>query len=176
MNYKAYNDYELIYLVRDQQDMMALEIMFEKYDKFIHKKISQFYVFDSEREDFHQEGLIMLHKAILTFKESFNKTFFKYFETILERKFINLTNKRKKYYNQIDTLIDEARRAPLFIEEEPKEYFRPLCFKSPLEEEIYRSYYLNQESISSIANRTNLASKQVYNAIYRIKKKLSQSM
>ena len=42
MSYKAYNDYELIYMVQDQQDMMALDILFTKYDKFIHKKISQF--------------------------------------------------------------------------------------------------------------------------------------
>ena len=46
------NDYEV--LVQDQQDMMALELLFEKYDKFIHKKISQFYIFDADRDDFHQ--------------------------------------------------------------------------------------------------------------------------
>ncbi|MDY0210463.1 MAG: sigma factor [Acholeplasma sp.] len=176
MYYKAYNDYELIYLVRDQQDMMALELMFEKYDKFIHKKISQFYIFDSDREDFHQEGLIMLHKAILTFKDGFNKTFLRYFETILERRFINLTNKRKRYHNQMTLLVDEAKRAPLYIEEEPLRSFKPISFKSPLEEEIYTCYFLHQEKIPQIAKKYDLDSKQVYNAIYRIKKKLSQSV
>ncbi|PKK87336.1 MAG: hypothetical protein CVV63_01375 [Tenericutes bacterium HGW-Tenericutes-8] len=176
MYYKAYNDYELIYLVQDQQDMMALELLFEKYDKFIHKKISQFYIFDSDREDFHQEGLIMLHKAVLTFKDTFNKTFMRYFETILERKFINLANKKKRYIKEIDVLIDEAKHTPLYIEETEYKPIEKVHFKSPLEEEIYVRYFLNQQKISDIAMRHALDPKQVYNAIYRIKKKLSQSI
>ena len=50
---------------------------------------------------FHQEGLIMLHKAVITFKPEFNKTFMRYFEVLLERKFINLLRKRqRKYFNE----------------------------------------------------------------------------
>lgn len=176
MYYKAYNDYELIYLVQDQQDMMALDLLFEKYNKFIHKKISQFYIFDSDRDDFHQEGLIMLHKAVLTFKDSFNKTFMRYFETILERKFINLTNKRKRYTCQMDLMVEEASRQPLYTEEVEMEPIKPMQFKSALEEEIYVRYFINQQKIADIASRHSLDPKQVYNAIYRIKKKLSQSV
>lgn len=176
MYYKAYNDYELIYLVQDQQDMMALELLFEKYDKFIHKKISQFYIYDADRDDFHQEGLIVLHKAVMTFKDTYNKTFMRYFETILERKFINLANKKKRYVKEIELLINEAKVAPIYIEEQTYQPMRNMQFKSPLEEEIYVRYFLNQQKISDIAQRHRLDPKQVYNAIYRIKKKLSQSL
>ena len=39
MSYIAHNDYELIYLVQDQNDMVALEVIFDKYNKFIYKKV-----------------------------------------------------------------------------------------------------------------------------------------
>ncbi len=174
MSYKAYNDYELIYMVQDHQDMMALDILFTKYDKFIHKKISQFYVFDSDRDDFYQEGLISLHKSILTFKDSYNKTFMRYFETVLERKFINLNQKRKRYRQEMDHLIQEAKYLPLCVEE-THETYQKQSFKSPLEEAIYDAYFKENQKITSIARTYQLDPKQVYNAIYRIKKKLTQT-
>lgn len=172
---RALNDYELIYLVQDQQDMMALELLFNKYDFFIHKKISQFFIFDSDREDFHQEGLIMLNKAILSFKDNFNKTFMRYFEVILDRKFINLTKQKKRYKNHVYEMLEAAIHTPIYIEETVA--IEPVSkFKSALEESIYKRYFIQEQSIDYIAQETNLESKQVYNAIYRIKKKLSQSL
>lgn len=175
MSYKAYNDYELIYMVQDQQDMVALDILFTKYDKFIHKKISQFYIFDSEREDFYQEGLISLHKAVMTFKDTYNKTFMRYFETILERKFINLNQKRKRYHQEMDQMVLEAQYMPICIEEEPIQMYHKQAFKSALEEAIYDAYFKENLKIPSIARTYQLDPKQVYNAIYRIKKKLTQT-
>ncbi len=175
MSYKAYNDYELIYMVQDQQDMMALDILFTKYDKFIHKKISQFYIFDSDRDDFYQEGLISLHKAILSFKDTFNKTFMRYFETVLERKFINLNQKRKRYHQEMDHLLSEAKYMPICVEEDACENYQKQAFKSALEEAIYDAYFRQNQKIPSIARTYQLDPKQVYNAIYRIKKKLTQT-
>jgi len=175
MSYKAYNDYELIYMVQDQQDMMALDILFTKYDKFIHKKISQFYIFDSEREDFYQEGLISLHKAIMSFKDTYNKTFMRYFETVLERKFINLNQKRKRYQQEMDNLVNEAKYMPICVEEQASEQYAKQVFKSALEEAIYEAYFKENQKIPSIARTYQLDPKQVYNAIYRIKKKLTQT-
>ena len=176
MSYYAYNDYELIYLVQDQQDMMALEVIFDKYDKFIHKKVLSFHIYDSDKEDFHQEGLIILHKAVITFKPDFNKTFMRYFEVLLERKYINLLKARKKKYQFEASLIEEEMMKPKYILfEDPVTYEIPkVTFKSQIEQEIYKRYYIDGLKIESIAEDLNLNTKQVYNAIYRIKKKLSQ--
>jgi len=64
------NDYELIYLVQNHQDGIALEFLFDKYKLLIWKYIHQYEVPYYEREDFFQEGLIMLHKAVLRFDEA----------------------------------------------------------------------------------------------------------
>ena len=61
---------------------------------------------------FTKEGLIVLHKAVMTFKDTYNKTFMRYFETILERKFINLANKKKRYVKEIELLINEGKSSP----------------------------------------------------------------
>ena len=60
MSYKAYNDYELLYLVNNQQDMVALDILLKKYEKFIYKKINSFFPRSKDVDDYYQEGLLSL--------------------------------------------------------------------------------------------------------------------
>ncbi|CCV65317.1 MAG: sigma-70 family RNA polymerase sigma factor [Paracholeplasma sp.] len=174
--YYAHNDYELIYLVQDQQDMVALDVIFAKYDRFIYKKILSFHIYGSEQDDFHQEGLIVLHRAVMTFKPEYNKTFMRYFEVLLERKFINLTKARKRKYECESYLIQEEMTKPKYLFfEEPVEYVIPkISFKSDIEQQIYEAYYQKGSKIEEIAGELDLNTKQVYNAIYRIKKKLTQ--
>lgn len=177
MSYIAHNDYELIYLVQDQNDMVALEVIFDKYNKFIYKKVRMFHIYDSDMDDFHQEGLIMLHKAVITFKPEFNKTFMRYFEVLLERKFINLLRKRQRKYFNEEQLIQLEMTKPLCVYEEPVEFIAPcISFKSDKEKCIYEYYYLKGYKIEEIAVMLALNVKQVYNTIYRIKKKLTQKL
>jgi RNA polymerase sporulation-specific sigma factor len=159
------NDYELIYLVQNHQDGIALEFLFEKYQLLIWKYIHQYDVPYYEQDDFFQEGLLMLHKAIMTFDESKNKTFTRYFELILKRRFWALLKKLPKY------VIKEIPEIPggYILEEEP--IIIP-DLKSKLELDIFEMHFLNGESIKNISKKTGYKPKQIYNAIYRIKEKL----
>ena len=61
------NDYEIIYMIKYNNDDDAFTFMLKKYEKFIWKKIHSMYVYDEEKIDFFQESMILLNKAIRTF-------------------------------------------------------------------------------------------------------------
>jgi RNA polymerase sporulation-specific sigma factor len=91
------NDYELVYLFKTQKDSIAFDFLFQKYRKFIWKNIHMLNIDQKEHDDFFQEGILMLHKAVQTFDESKNKTFTRYFELILKRHYYQLIHKLPKY-------------------------------------------------------------------------------
>ncbi|MCD6482238.1 MAG: helix-turn-helix domain-containing protein, partial [Candidatus Izimaplasma sp.] len=92
MTYPAYNDYEIIDLIREGNNE-ALELMFDKYSKLISKKIYKFNLYQ-EYDDMFQEGMMILYKSIKAFDDSFSKTFTRYFELNLDRKYITLLSKK----------------------------------------------------------------------------------
>lgn len=166
--YKAYNDYELLYMVK-LQDTVALDILLRKYERYIYKKVYSFFYTD-EDGDYFQEGILSLYRAIETFDDRYNKTFMRYFEVLIDRHFINLYNKQKRYLKAIETIKME-----LLIEEEQEEVLEPTLmyeFKSHAEQTIYDLYFVKNLKVSLISKKTGLSSKQVYNAIYRIKQKI----
>lgn len=158
------NDYELIYLIQTERDDCALTFMFKKYHKFIWKQIHLLNIPFNDHDDFHQEGLLMLNKAILAFDESRNKSFTKYFELILKRQFYHLIHKIPKY-----VLYEDAHffKGVTYIEEEPVE----LILSSKLEQIIYELYFLKRCSVKDIESNTGYEKKQIYNTIFRIKEK-----
>ncbi|MDL2292295.1 hypothetical protein LJC17_01685 [Acholeplasma sp. OttesenSCG-928-E16] len=167
---KATNDYELIYLVQSHQDGVALEYMFKKYERMIWKYIILFQVDEKDKDDFFQEGLILLNKAILLFSERYNKTFTRYFELIVRRHIIYLKNKSPKtlYYENLDLIAGNE----YIVEEEELSF----SFKTKLENTVYTKYFLKRERINTIALELKLTEKQVYNAIFRVKKKIKDSI
>mgnify|MGYP000909807808 FL=1 len=100
-----YNDFELLYLIRENCDI-ALDIMFQKYIPLINARIKTFHIKKRNRDDFFQEGLICLHKAISTFREDKNKTFTRYFDLILQRRFIQILKKENKNFYDVELVGD----------------------------------------------------------------------
>ncbi len=168
MSFKAYNDYELVYMVNENNDEIAFNILLKKYHNYIYKKIHQFFFYEKEYDDYYQEGVVSLVKAIQSFNQKYNKTFMRYFEVIINRDFINLDRNNKKTWEMYKSLKEN------FIIEEEEAFFNydEIKFKSKLEQMVYELYYLENKTISYICKNLNLLPKQVYNAIGRIKKKL----
>ena len=94
------NDNELLYLIKNH-DEEALELMFKKYENLILSKIRQYHFPISNKEDYLQEGRIVLLKAIDTYRTEFEKTFTKYFELLLINRFNTLYRINKKYEKHI---------------------------------------------------------------------------
>jgi RNA polymerase sporulation-specific sigma factor len=161
---RVMNDYELIYLIQSEHDELALNFMFEKYHKFIWKQVHLLSIESKERDDFHQEGILMLHKAIKTFKPEKNKCFMRYFELILKRHFYQLKRSIPDYFLYEHT---DFCKGVSYIEEEPL----TLDLKSELEQIVYESYFKNRTSVLEISKRTQYTKKQIYNSIYRIREK-----
>lgn len=92
MNYKDYNDYEILYKVREK-DEEALYAIFDKYDAVIKKYANKYYGFAKDYgvdiNDLIQEGRIAVNKAIMSFNSDSNSLFYSYLLLCLERHLIS---------------------------------------------------------------------------------------
>lgn len=99
--YKDENDYELIYMISENED--AKEMFFEKYKPFIINKAKTFYPSIKNRgyelNDLVQEGMIGLSQAIDDFKEQKNVKFASFASVCIERQMITFVRdvNRKKH-------------------------------------------------------------------------------
>ena len=113
------NDNELLYLIKNH-DEEALELMFKKYENLILSKIRQYHFPISNKEDYLQEGRIVLLKAIDTYRTEFEKTFTKYFELLLINRFNTLYRINKKYEKHI--VLVEVEKVDINNKKEDKRY------------------------------------------------------
>lgn len=162
------NDYEIIYLIKYDHDEHALAFMLKKYERLIWKKIHHMYVGEEDKIDFFQESLILLHKAVQTFDESFNKSFTRYFELILVRKLIALRKETKQYvlkessfFYQLESPATQTEKLTIVFDDKNKQI-------------VYQHYFENKRSIAYISQTFHLSKKQVYNIIYQIKKSIQK--
>lgn len=178
MNFRNYNDYEIISLMK-QGSEEAFELMVEKYKLFIAKKIGKFNLGD-DYDDCLQEGIILLYKSAIKFKEVYNKTFTRYFEGNLENRFISICRTKSRYnrFMQDQMMISASFKlyepAQLFYSKKEMEeaYHSFSCF----EKEVFDQKFTLQKTTEEIALNLNCPIKKVYNAIDRIRQKLKMHL
>ena len=89
MNYKNYNDYELIYMVREN-DELSKNIIMEKYIPIIRKIASEYYQkfsnYGFEYEDFLQEAQLAFYQALGKYDESKNVLFYTFVNMYIRNK------------------------------------------------------------------------------------------
>jgi len=163
------NDYELVYLSNYELSEQAYLVISNKYSKFIYKMIHQLHIPYHLIDDYYQEGLMMLDKAIHTFDEFRYKTFMRYFELILLRHFLRLRKDSFTYvlYDNLDYIVDTTNHMLEGIDHH-------LEFGSKVEKIIYQKYFVEKQTIDYIVADNGLDKKKVYNALYRIKTKLKK--
>lgn len=119
MNYKEFNDYELLYILNENED--ASEILYNKYKGLITKiantLINKYSNIGLDINDLLQEGYIALYNATKSYDENNNATFFTYVcKCILNNMLLllNRSNNKKNYilnnsisYNACDTTYDD---------------------------------------------------------------------
>ena len=176
MVYQRYNDYEIISLIREGNND-AIELMFDKYSKLISKKIYKFNLY-YDYDDMFQEGQMILHKSISKFSDKFNKTFTRYFEQNLERKYITIINKRKRrteifsgnkqyIYESNHNVFENSVYYDILIKEIGK-------ILTNTEKIVYTLRELNNYSVSYIKDNYNLSEKVIYNSLHRAKIKIKE--
>lgn len=170
MQLYKYNDYYLIYLVQSEQCEAALNILIKKYENMAYKYINLYNVKETDYEDYMQEAAILLYRAINLFIDKYNKTFTRYYELILKRRILYLKKLEPKY---------ELNEAPfVYKDNNPfNDYkFEKIEGLATFEQEIFERYFVLNQKIAFIAKELNKTSKQIYNAIYRIKSKYKNNM
>jgi RNA polymerase sporulation-specific sigma factor len=163
---KIVNDYELIYLIKDYQCEIAFDCLCKKYQRLIYKMAHKFCPHHNELEDYFQEGISALFNCVRLFSTEFNKTFTRYFELVLYRRLIRVRLNQPKY-----TLFEDV-----LLLEDKSSIYTPLEFEyltdfNKLEQIIHDMYFIHRNAIKTIAQANNLTVKQVYNIIYKIKRK-----
>ena len=109
MNYKNYNDYELIYMVREKDDYSE-DILLKKYLPVIKSISSEYYLkyknYCCEYDDFLQEAIIAFQSAISNYNESKDVLFYSFAIMCVRRRLItfcrNISSESKNVsYNEL---------------------------------------------------------------------------
>lgn len=150
MDYKDYNDYELLNFVSESDE--ANEILYAKYRPFIEITARKMYKYCQNKgidtNDLIQEGMIALNHAIKTFDETKDVTFYTYAKTCIERKLISeiVATKRLKH-----KILNESLSLELANEDgEDVNVENLLGDNSYNPEQILMNYEINKELIEEI--------------------------
>ncbi len=167
------NDYELLYLISERNED-ALALMIEKYQPLIASKCYHFKIRPSERDDFIQEGNLMLLHAMRIFDPTYRKTFTRFFELILTRKFMNLMTPSSKQPIYFSEELFETMRVEESVTWRLNEDHLRIAKETltAFEYDIFVDHYQHAHSISQIADARLVSAKKVYNTLYQIKTKL----
>ena len=109
MNYKNVNDYEVMYMIREN-DEESVGLMYKKYIPLIKKIASKYFSFIKncgvEFDDLVQEGMIALNDAIISYNEASNTLFYTYLTICLERHFLTYCrNVNRSTYYYLNTSV-----------------------------------------------------------------------
>ena len=177
--YKDHNDYELLYLVSENNED-AKEIFFDKYKSIVELKAKKLYPYvmnkGYELNDLIQEGMIGLSQAINDYKEQKNVQFSTFASICIERQimtFVRDVNRQKhKILNDslsIDSTIDKKGRPLMEIAFDEKNR------KSVLTDKEYEVFELRLQGFyyQEMALLLNTTRKSIDGTISRIKSKIS---
>lgn len=93
MNYKNYNDYEIMYMIEEKSDD-ALDILYQKYEPIV-KSYAKRYASSAKRygieiDDLIQEGMYAIYRALRTYSTSHNTLFYTYVDFCIRGRMNNL--------------------------------------------------------------------------------------
>lgn len=174
MDFRNYNDFEIINLIK-QGSEDAFQLMVDKYNFFIAKKIRQFNL-AYDYDDCFQEAIMLLHKSIIKFDVGFNKTFTRFYEMNLTRYFISYKKKKNNYFNFINEKLPHyyihEKTEPQKTEFLDQEIYDAIHQLSSFEKQVYQAKIIELRNVRETAQYLKTNEKRIYNALDRIKNKI----
>ncbi len=162
--YSKYNDYELIYLIKDGNEK-ALNIMFKKYDTLIYTEILKVYHKNDKIDDLAQEGRMQLYECILRYNMNFTVSFYSYFLLCLKRKIYKLVY--SEYYKLPIVSFCESTSEKFYDNNNNKIYL-----DDKYEQDMLDDCIINGFSIKEYATKHNMK----YSQAYKIKKSVIEKV
>ena len=184
-------DSELIKYFKEGNES-AFEHLFRRYEPLIAKIARKYYVRDYETEDFYQIGAVAFYKAVLSFEENENSTFYGYVLSCVRNEIISQFRKQLlKFefatdYEDITTVMESCEiytieRSEILDEEngdilhvyrtELAKLLSERKFLSPLEKKCLEGF-IDGLSYLEIAEEHGFETKKVDNALMRIRAKI----
>lgn len=173
MNFKEINDYELLFLIKEGNEK-AYEVIMKKYEPFIKKMSYRFYsIID---DDFLYDGYLVLNEAIIKYDEGYSKTFLKFFELLLARYFCKYIKKMENERIALNEYSYELSLVNRKIKDKRIEIAKQEInnIKEELLKKIILEYINSNSSIAEICKKYGYNSKNVYNKLYQIKRKINK--
>lgn len=190
MNYKNYNDYELIYSVREKDDL-AFDIIFEKYQPIIRKIAGDYFKsyanYGYDYEDFVQEGNIAFQKALIYYDENKNSIFYTFAVLCIRRKLLSFCRKISSAENKISNkelididnciVIDDKNSISSFIDYcELEKIIKKVLYNLSFEKSSIFELRINGFTYSEIGVLLNLPSSTVEFKNRTARRKLQESL
>ena len=201
MNYKDYNDNELLFYISENNED-ANEIIYKKYEPLITNTAKKFIKSCEnaglELTDFIQEGMLGLSNAIKEFDDSKDVTFFTFAKTCIERKMISLaiSSKRQKHkilneslsleitdeegnYSNLEYILGDNKNNPenliINMENQNELIKKASLVLTEFEMQVFE-LKINDFGYREIAEVLDKEPKAIDNALQRIKLKLKKSL
>jgi RNA polymerase sigma factor (sigma-70 family) len=184
MNYKIYNDYELIYMIRENDDF-SNHILYEKYKPILISITNHYYSkykgLGVEYDDFFQEAIIGFQKALFSFDETKNNLFYTFMIVCVHRRLLSLvrmlmSNKSKIFLASCVPLEDinyedEHKNMDfIFAEKEMEFLMKTIIFDLPWEEGLVLELRINGFRYLEIGELLDFSVKKVGHIIRNIRK------
>ena len=188
MDYKNYNDYELIYMVRENSSD-SKDILYRKYQPVIKSIAREFYknfkYYGYEYEDFLQEAEFFFEKAIVQYDDNKGMLFYSFVDLCVRRGLINFCRnisndkKNRPLYCYIDigecNIPDINNDVNNFINEcDLHKLINKLKFKLSLNDSSILELRLNGFSYREIAILLSTTSSYVEYRIRKIRKEFAK--
>ncbi len=181
-------------------DTRCMEILINRYKKFIQLKAKSYFLIGADKEDIYQEGLIGLYKAVRDYNSEKLSTFKGFAELCITRQIITaIKAATRQKHIPLNTYVSlnkpvydgESDKTLLDVMEslkisDPEELFVDREQISEIEqhvlenlskyEKIVLHYYIMGRSYQQIAYLLNRQPKSIDNAIQRIKRKLTKCL
>lgn len=194
--YSNMSDEELIKNIKIG-DNNALDVLLNKYEKFVEAKANKYFTKDSEKSDIIQEGRIALYQATKNYDEEKDVTFKTFANICVERRLITVIKNSNRHKNQIFNtaisinmpvssdgeinmmdIIDSRTNQDPYESVSNKEYFTNIYKEitdnlSKHEKEVLK-YYNAGKSYIEIAKILNCKTKSVDTALTRVRRKANK--
>jgi RNA polymerase sporulation-specific sigma factor len=195
MDYTTLKDEEIILLIHSGQ-ADATEYLLKKYAPLVKKSIRTLYLIGADTEDLSQEGMIGLFKAIQSYQNDNNASFYTFAKLCIDRQIysaIKASNRKKhiplnsyiSFYSKINEdeieLIDnleagkDSNPEQIILDRENTMNIEEMLDShlSKMEKQVL-SRYLKGNSYADIGAELGKAPKSIDNAIQRIREKVKR--